>query len=162
MFKKILFPTDFSQGAYAAIKSFEKSNQMEVGELILLNVVEESVLEEMMEYYTFYYDRYKSEKSELKDIEARLKEERVKRLNEKAQFVKDILKPKSIKLLIRFGLPYKEIIDVADEEDVSMILLPSHGKLDFIHEFLGSTTHRVLHKTKKPVLLIKTIDVKDD
>jgi len=158
MFRKVLIPTDFSQGAYKAIRIFEKKNNVEIGELILMNVVDESLIEEMMDGYALYYEFYDTEKKELKDIEKKLTEARMKKLKEKGELVQEILKPKNLKLKVKFGIPYKKILETADEEDVSLILLPSHGKLGFTHEFFGSTTHRVLQTTKKPVLLIKTYE----
>ena len=67
-----------------------------------------------------------------------------------------MMKAKNVRIMVTVGIPYKEIVRVAEEEDVSLILLPSHGKLGFSHELMGSTTIRVLRKTKKPVLIIKT------
>jgi len=156
MFRKVLFPTDFSQGAYKAIRLFEKKNNVEIGELILMNVADESLMEEMMDGYSLYYDVHDTEKNELKDIEKKLTEERMKKLKEKGDLAQELLNPKNLKLKVKFGIPYKKILETADEEDVSLILLPSHGKLDFTHEFFGSTTHKVLKTTKKPILLIKT------
>jgi len=155
MFRKVLFPTDFSQGAYKAIRIFEKKNHVEIQELILMSVVEESLIEEMMDGYSLLYN---SEMNELKDIEKKLTDERMKKLEEKGRIVQEILKPKKLKLKVEVGLSYKKILETADEEDVSLILLPSHGKLDFTDVFLGSTTGRVLKTTKKPVLLIKTYE----
>jgi len=62
------------------------------------------------------------------------------------------------KIIVRVGIPYEEIIKIAEEENVSLIILPSHGKLNFSHEIFGSTTMRVLKKTKKAVLLIKSFE----
>ena len=155
MFRKVLFPTDFSQGSYKAMKIFEEKNNVEIGELILMSVVDESIVEEMMNGYSL---RYNSEENELKDIEKKLTERRIKELKEKGELAQEILKPKKLKLIVKFGIPYKKIVETADEEDVSLIFLPSHGKLDFTHEIFGSTTCRVLKTTKKPVLLIKTYE----
>lgn len=157
MFKKILFPTDFSKGAFKAIENFAKNNNTEIEELILLHVIEESVIEEIMDSYSYYFNKYNNENEEIKDIEKKLKERNLKLLEEKKELAQKTLNPKKIKIMVKFGTPYKKIIETAIEEDVSMILLPSHGKLDFTHEFLGSTTHRVILKTKKPVLLIKIV-----
>ncbi len=59
-------------------------------------------------------------------------------------------------IIVRVGIPYKEIVKVADEEDVNLIILSAHGKLGFSDEIMGSTTLRVIRKTNKPVLIIKT------
>ena len=80
----------------------------------------------------------------------------MERLQAKVEDVKKTFGTENVKPLVRFGLPWEEIVKVAEEEDVSLILLPSHGKLGFSHELLGSTTVRVLRKTKRPVLVIKT------
>lgn len=158
MLRKVLFPTDFSEGAYKTIKIFEKRNSLTIEELILLHVVDESLLEEMIDGYSLYYESYAPDKDELKDIENKLREDRMKKLKEKGRLAQEILKPKNLKLIVKFGIPYKKIIETAEEEDVSLILLPSHGKIDFSHEILGSTTCRVLKKAKQPVLLIKTCE----
>ena len=153
MFRKVLFPTDFSEGSMRAIQRFEKENQMEVNECIILHVVDEGRLEELLNGYAYLYKR---EEREIKDIEEKLKKKAMEKLAERAERCKKMMKANKIKVMVRFGIPYEEIVKVAEEENVSLILLPSHGKLGYSHELLGSTTMRVIKKTKKPVLLIKT------
>ncbi|WP_048147790.1 universal stress protein [Palaeococcus ferrophilus] len=153
MFRKILFPTDFSEGAYRAIEGFARENEMEVGELIVLHVIDQDILEEMMNGYSLAYC---CEEEELKDIEKKLNERAWKKLNEKLEYLRGILKAKEIRGLVKLGVPWREIVKTSEEEDVSLILLPSHGKLGFSREIMGSTTLRVLRKTDKPVLIIKT------
>ncbi len=155
MLTKVLFPTDFSEGAYKTIRIFEKRNKIQIGQLILLHVVDETLLEEMFDGYSLLYN---NEDKELLDIETKLREDRMKKLQEKSKLAQEILNPKDIKLIVKFGIPYKKILETAEEEDVSLILLPSHGKSDFSHEILGSTTCRILKKAKRPVLLIKTCE----
>ena len=153
MFRKILFPTDFSEGFIRAIKRFSQQNKIEVNECILLHVIDEDYLEELMNGYSLLYV---SEKKEYEDIVNELKEKAMKRLSEETERCRELIHPKNIKTLVRIGKPFEEIVKVADEEDVSLILLPSHGKLGFSHQLFGSTTMRVLKQTKKPVLIIKT------
>ena len=153
MFRKVLFPTDFSEGAMRAIQKFNRENQSEVGECIILHVIDEGHLEDMLNGYSYLYN---SEERELRDIEKKLIERARKDLEERAEKCREMMDAKNIKTIVRIGIPYEEIVKVAEEENVSLILLPSHGKLGYSHELLGSTTIRVLRKTKKPVLIIKT------
>ncbi len=153
MFRKMLFPTDFSEGAIRAIRRFAQKNEIDVGECIVLHVIDEGHLEDLMNGYSFLYKR---EDNEMRDIEKRMKEETEKKLEEREERCRNLIKSGSIRSMVRIGVPYEEIVRVAEEEDVSVILLPSHGKLGYSEELLGSTTIRVLRKTKKPVLIIKT------
>lgn len=153
MFRKILFPTDFSEGAMRAIQRFNRDNESEVKECVILHVIDEGKLEDMLNGYSYFYKR---EDREMHDIEEKLKEKAMKEMQERAEKCKDMMKAKNIKMIVRVGIPYEEIVEVAEEENVSLILMPSHGKQGFSHELFGSTTMRVLKKTKKPVLIIKT------
>ena len=153
MFRKILFPTDFSEGAYRAAKRFEKANNMPVEEVILLHVIDEGTLEDLLNGYSLLYN---DEELEIEAIREELLKKTMEKLQARVEDCKKTFGTKNVRPLVRFGLPWEEIVKVADEEDVSLILLPSHGKLGFSHELLGSTTIRVLRKTKRPVLVIKT------
>jgi len=149
----LLFPTDFSEGAYRAAKRFEKANNVPVGEVILLHVIDEGTFEDLLNGYSLLYN---DEELEIEAIKEELLKKTMEKLQAKVEECKKIFGTENVKPMVRFGLPWEEIVKVADEEDVSLILLPSHGKLGFSHELLGSTTIRVLRKTKKPVLVIKT------
>ncbi len=153
MFRKILYPTDFSEGAKRALQRFSQTNRMEIGECVILHVIDSDLLEDFMQGYSLAYQK---EEREIKEIEEKLKNEVKKKMDEVKNFCEELLHPAKIKTIIRIGTPHEEIMKVADEEDVSLILMPSHGKMVFSHEFIGSTTMRVLKKTKRAVLIIKT------
>ena len=153
MFRKVLFPTDFSQGASRAIEKFEKQNEINIGELVVLHVVDEGIVEELMNGYSLLYE---NTEREIQTIREKLQEKAMKRLQKEVETLRRAFKTENIKPLVRFGFPWEEIVKTAEEEDVSLILLPSHGKLGFSHEIMGSTTVRVLRKTRRPVLIIKT------
>jgi nucleotide-binding universal stress UspA family protein len=61
----------------------------------------------------------------------------------------------SVKTRVEKGIPFKEIIKVAEEEDVSVILLGSHGRSNIVEMLLGSVAEKVVRKAKRPVLVIK-------
>ena len=153
MFKKVLFPTDFSSGSEMAAKKFEEKNSMNVEELILLYVVDESILEELSNGFSLLYN---SEEEELSDIEKRLSKEALAKLEREAGMFKKMFKASVVKTVVQFGMPYVKIDEVAEKENVSLIIMPSHGKMGFSKEFLGSTTIRLLKRTNKPMLIVKT------
>ncbi len=153
MFRKVLFPTDFSEGAYKAAKRFESINEMLVGEVVLLHVIDEGTMEELMNGYSLLY---KNGEMELEEIKEKLREKAMEKLQAKVEDVKRTFNAAKVTPIVRFGEPWEEIVRVAEEEDVSLIILPSHGKMGFSHELFGSTTMRVLKKTFRPVLVIKT------
>ena len=153
MFKRLLFPTDFSEGAIKALERFERVNETEVGEVILLHVIEEETVENMMDGYILFYEEMNTE---IKQIETLLKENARKKLEALVDSVRRMMKAKEVKTMVRIGVPYEEIVKAAREENVSVILMPSHGKSGYSEEIFGSTTIRVLKKTRKAVMVIKT------
>jgi len=46
-------------------------------------------------------------------------------------------------------------LSVEEEEDVSAIVIGSHGKSNIKEMLLGSVSEKVIRKSKKPVLLVK-------
>jgi nucleotide-binding universal stress UspA family protein len=56
---------------------------------------------------------------------------------------------------IKTGIPLREILRVEEEEDISVIVIGSHGRTNIEEMFLGSVSEKVIRKCKKPVLVIK-------
>ncbi|MCX5854633.1 MAG: universal stress protein, partial [Deltaproteobacteria bacterium] len=61
-----------------------------------------------------------------------------------------------VKIHIRLGRPPDEIISLADAEDISLILMSSHGKGLLTELFVGSTTLGVAIHTNRPLMVIRT------
>ena len=58
-------------------------------------------------------------------------------------------------LRIEKGIPFKEILRVEKEEDVSLIVIGSHGTSNVKEMLLGSVSEKVVRKAEKPVLVVK-------
>ena len=54
-----------------------------------------------------------------------------------------------------YGQAAREIVDDAQEHDVSVIVMGSRGRSDLTGLFLGSTAHKVIHLTDRPVLVVR-------
>jgi nucleotide-binding universal stress UspA family protein len=57
--------------------------------------------------------------------------------------------------MVRTGNPASEITRIADEEDVSVIWMSSHGSGWFRELLLGSTAYTVAMNAKRPVIIIR-------
>ncbi len=56
---------------------------------------------------------------------------------------------------VSYGDDGKRIVDIARRKDVDLIVIGSRGMGATKELFLGSTSNYVLHKSKKPVLIVK-------
>lgn len=57
--------------------------------------------------------------------------------------------------MVERGAPYSKILKVAENEDVSIIILGSHGRSNLSSVLLGSVSDHVIRHAQKPVLVIK-------
>jgi nucleotide-binding universal stress UspA family protein len=53
------------------------------------------------------------------------------------------------------GYAAGEIVDDAKEHDVDLIIMGSRGRSDLTSFILGSTAHKVMHLSDRPVLVIR-------
>ena len=57
-----------------------------------------------------------------------------------------------------FGYAARDIVDDAIEHDADVIVMGSRGRSDLAGFILGSTAHKVIHLTDRPVLIVRTGD----
>jgi len=129
IFTRILFPTDFSKPAQKAL-SLIKDIEV-IGEVHLHVVTREDPLEEI----------------ELNVQEATKKLEEIKNQSYWC------LAP--VKIQIRPGRPSDEIIGLSDTEDISLILMSSHGKGLLTELLVGRTTLGVAIYTNQLLMIIR-------
>jgi len=143
MFKKILYPTDFSEVSKKAINYIKQLKEAGTQEVVVLHVLNEKGIEAMALYASGSFDELlqrieKEAADEMKEIEADLKESGFK-----------------VKLRIEIGIPLTDILKVEEEEGVSAIVIGSHGKSNVKEMLLGSVSEKVIRKSKNPVLVIR-------
>lgn len=132
MFRKMLICTDLSPASNALIQCVEELKGVGMEEVVLTHVIyvaNTPGLEEMLAE------------------EARPAIERQKK----------ILEDQGIRVLIEmpFGLPAHTLNEIAEKHDVSAILIGSHGKGILHAATLGSVSAKLLHQTRRPVLLAR-------
>jgi nucleotide-binding universal stress UspA family protein len=143
MFKKILYPTDFSDVSKKAIDYIKQLKEGGSETVIVLHVINERGMSAI--------ERYASADSV--EIEQRIMDDAKQEL----KVIEDELKKSGIKVktVIQRGVPLLEILKAEEEEDISVIVIGSHGKSNLEEMFLGSVSEKVSRKCKSPVLIIK-------
>ena len=54
-----------------------------------------------------------------------------------------------------FGHAAREIVKGAQEHDASVIIMGSRGRSELTEAMLGSTAHKVIHLTDRPVMVVR-------
>ena len=145
MFEKILYPTDFSDVSKKALEYVKKLKDAGTKEVIVLHVIDEREIENISRYAGQYLNAEEVEKKreenaneEIRAIEAELKESGF-----------------DVKTRIEKGIPFRDILRVEQEEEISAIVIGSHGKSCIKEMLLGSCSEKVRRKSNKPVLVVR-------
>ena len=144
MFKKILYPTDFSDVSKKAIDYIKKLRESGSETVIVLHVINQRGMQAV--------ERYASGNS--MEIEQRIMDD----AKQQIKVIEDELKKSGFKVksMIKTGIPVREILKAEEkEENVSVIVIGSHGKSNLEEIFLGSVSEKVSRKCKSPVLIVK-------
>lgn len=144
MFEKILLPTDFSDVAEKALAFAKQLKDAGTKEIVLLHVIKKSSLEVIAQYSSI---RDFQEVENEVEGDARNKMGRIEKELKETGF--------QVKVRIETGFPFSEILRVENEENVSIIVIGSHGMSNIKEIFLGSVSEAVIRKAQKPVLVIK-------
>ncbi|TFH43161.1 MAG: universal stress protein [Chrysiogenales bacterium] len=143
MFKKILYPTDFSNVSKKALASILELKTNEAQEVVVMHVIDSRNLDALAQYVPA-------------DL-LRTQEALEKIAREEAQAIADKLEKKgfTVKIRIEAGIPSRNILEAEDAEGVSSIVIGSHGVSTIKEMFLGSVSEKVIRKAKSPVIVIK-------
>jgi len=144
MFEKILYPTDFSEVARKSMSFIKQLKGAGTKEVVVLHVTDIRNINA--------WDWQTATESLIK-IKGELEKEITKEMNS----IEAELSKAGLKVKVRFeeGIPLREILRVEEEEDISVIILGSHGRSNIAEMLLGSVSEKVIRKAKKPVLIVK-------
>jgi nucleotide-binding universal stress UspA family protein len=144
--KRILVPTDFSESARHAL-TYGVSFAREYGaELVLLHVVETLTV-------GYASDLFPVPMAEVFQEVSTYARNELSKLAEEAR-----QKGVQVREVVVQGKPSAEIIRVASEETIDMIVLGTHGKGVLDKALFGSTTERVVRRAPCPVLTCRTAE----
>ncbi len=140
LIRRILVPTDFSDSAREALDWAQTLAREFKAEILLLHVVENLTVGYASDLFPVpmaeVYEEISSyARTELGKLAEEVRKSGVTVTERLAQ-----------------GTPSAEIIRIAKEEPVDLIVVGSHGKGLLDHALFGSTTERVVRKAPCPVL----------
>ncbi len=64
-------------------------------------------------------------------------------------------KPANVVTAVRWGSPVEAIVDYAQEQQIDMIVIATHGRTGLSHVLLGSVAERIVREAHCPVLTIR-------
>ncbi|MHA1210389.1 MAG: universal stress protein [Candidatus Freyarchaeota archaeon] len=134
VFSKVLYPTDFSEPCREVVEYLKKLKGAGTKEVIIL-------------------ERGGSLKECLDKMKNKKREEAEKEIEEIRKELED--EGISVRVQVESGVPYKKIIETAEKENVSLIVMGSHGKGVLKELLIGSVSENVVRHTKKPVMIIR-------
>lgn len=142
MYRRILVPLDGSKVAEGVLPHAKSLAYSEGAELILLTVAANPALD-------FAFSDPGLAQSAVEDQEERSK----KYISE----IENDLKAAGFRTstLLRVGSVAEVILEVAEELQVDVIAMSTHGRTGPARWLLGSIAERVVHNSKVPVLLIR-------
>ena len=133
--KKILVPLDFSDCSKKALEYAIPYAKQFNAEVVLLHVIEPYPAVPQME---------------LVDVET-IQDSLVGLENLRETIGKDI----HCSSEVRTGVPHVEIVQEAEQKDIDLIILSTHGYKGLSHVFLGSTAEKVVRNASCPVLTVR-------
>ena len=145
MFKKILFPTDFSVVATKALDYIKQLKEAGSQEVVILHVINQRIIDGLMRHAVQDddIDRWrKTAAGVARESLAEMGNELVA-----AGF--------KVKTVIKTGFPWREILALEETESPSILVIGSHGRSNVSDIFLGSVSDRVIRKCKRPVMVVK-------
>ena len=152
MFRKILYPTDFSESAKAALKYVIKLKEAGAEEVVLLHVYDQRDIDLYWEIESMHHETEPIEQVK-HEVVKQFVAQNYRKLKELEQEIAH--SDFKTELIVEEGIPYQVIVKVAEDLDVSLIVMGTHGEHGFVEKLLGSTTGRVIAHSPVPVLAVK-------
>jgi nucleotide-binding universal stress UspA family protein len=144
MLTKILFPTDLSETSRQAMDYILQLKRSGLKDVVVLHVTDNHYLDKVEPFILNVIVRQiktKIDQETRKALQATEKELKAGGLD--------------VKIVIRSGHPAEEILKLEKEEDVSAVVMGSHNPSGLEKFFADSVAEAVVHKSRRPVLVVK-------
>ena len=141
--RKILLATDFSDGSAAAERMAVELASKLGASILALHVVEPPPYSyPSVSLYVpspeLVGDALRAAKQALQQVEERLRKQGI-----------------AVESAVLQGVPYTEIVRVADEGRFDLVVIGTHGRTGLKHFLLGSVAERVVRSCTRPVLTMR-------
>jgi nucleotide-binding universal stress UspA family protein len=144
--RKILAPTDLSELSLAGVNYALELAHSQDSEVILYHVIG------ITENWLSGRDEFDPVRGLIEDQKSLLDRFMKEKLSDLSGKVK-------VRQLVEIGVPYKSIVEKAEEEGVDMIIMSTHGRSGFDHMLIGGVTEKVVRRATCPVLSIRPTGV---
>lgn len=146
--KKILVPIDFSDFSIHALKYGVAIARHFGAKILLLHVISQELINEIKTVRGFLGDI---------DPPGEFLERKKRDVNER---IEKIVKGETDQTLfegqlIEVGIPAEEIIRVAEERKVDLVVIGTHGRSGLSHILMGSVAEKVVRRSPCPVLSVR-------
>ena len=142
MYDDILFPTDGSNGANAALEHAIEQALTHEATLHALYVVEKM---------------FPAVEAAAPDVLDKLENEGERSL-EAARAEANAAGVESIRGTVAAGSPYRQILGYADEHGIDMIVMGTHGRRGLDRHLLGSVAEKVVRSADCPVVTVRATE----
>jgi nucleotide-binding universal stress UspA family protein len=142
MIKKILYPTDFSDVARKAMAYIGSLKKAGATEVVLVHVIDHRNFDALAGHMSLDFGQ----------IMKAFEEKAAGEMNRIAGELR--AQGYEVKLRIEMGIPFREILRISEEENVSVIVMGSHGKSNLADMLIGSVAEKVIRHSRKPVLVV--------
>lgn len=141
--KKILVPIDFSDYSKSALKFASEFTKIFNAHLFLVYVIEP----------IFYPPDFSMGQIALPSVNFEVDKRAKEELDKLAQT--ELNHSLKISTFIKTGKPFIEIIELAKQENIDLIIISTHGHSSVEHILFGSTADKVVRKAPCPVLTVR-------
>jgi universal stress protein A len=141
--RQILAPTDFSEFSKKAAEYARELGQTFAAKLLLLHVVE------LPAYPIEGLVPSTIGGTILDDLERQASLDLAQVLPETPNAPVEVIRQ------VVIGIPYRKIVEIAEAEQVDLIVMATHGRTGLSHLVMGSVAERVVRTAPCPVLTIR-------
>lgn len=143
--KKILCPTDFSDPSFEALDAASEMAGHFSGELIVVHVVPPVPVMATGHMSPGVFNVHEYQEEMERSSEKELEETMAKR----------VPKGVSARGMVLVGNPGDQIVDTAEDENVDLIVIATHGQTGLKRVVFGSVAEKVVRHARQPVLSIR-------
>ncbi|WP_428033341.1 universal stress protein [Amphritea sp.] len=153
--KKILYASDIDNGSRPAFRAAVSLCGHYHSQITYLHVIEPLSASAQSIVQTMINDETLNELHDQSLANLKVKiQERIERFCESELEQNEILAEGAINSRVEEGVPWKTILKVADEIDADVIVMGTRTHSAMGQFLLGSTANKVMHNSKRPVLIV--------
>jgi nucleotide-binding universal stress UspA family protein len=141
--KRILVPIDFSDYSKTSLRYSINFVKKFNAELFLIYVVEPVI----------YPPDFSMGQIAIPTVDLEMDKRAEEELEKLAK--KEIPQDIKVRIIVKTGKPFIEILETSSEENIDLIIIATHGHTGVEHILFGSTAEKVVRKAPCPVLTLR-------